>query len=185
MSREYPDGFNLTDIIREVVATASDLNRDKMIAEVAQQIKPEDRDEALRQALGPVIDTFLTKYRRHTAIRTDNDQMAEGTEGAVRDLAPRSNRSAKVASIRQYGDYWRRALQEPYAVDVRGSRKRLADLSRDDLLFNIRTREDLARRAAAKALQLRGLLDLVTRHGVARVGDLPEAVLAETLVRAA
>jgi hypothetical protein len=184
MSREYPDDFNLTDIIREVVDTASDLNLDKLVAEVAQQIKPEDRDEALRQALGPAIDRFITKYRRHTAIRTDNNRTAEGTEGVVRELRARPNRSAKVDSIRQYGEYWRKALEKPYAV-APGVRKRLADLTRDDLLFNIQTREEAARRTAAKALQLRGLLDLVTRHGVARVGDLPEAVLAETLVRAA
>lgn len=52
-------------------------------------------------------------------------------------------------------------------------------------MYNIRIREEMARRSAAKALQLRGLYDLVLRHDVQRVRDLPDGVLASILSDAA
>lgn len=178
---DLPAGqFNIRALIREVSASADDLNTSKIAAEVDRRIAPEGRDEALRQALPYVVRACLQNARNRTAIRPESGASDENVR-----LLNRPPRSWKVAGLRAHGEYWRKALAERYATEGANEGKRLADLTRDDLLYNIRIREDAARRSAAKALQLRGLLDLVTRYDVAHVGDLPESVLAQTLVSVA
>lgn len=90
-----------------------------------------------------------------------------------------SARSAKVAGIRRIGEEWKRQLDALYTVAGAGHRKPLADLTRDDLLFNIANREQAAAATLAEAKRLRVLHDLVAEHDVDRVGDLPTDVLRE------
>jgi hypothetical protein len=170
-----PDEFNLHELIRQVCAETADLNLHKIANEVDARIRPENREAALRQALPRIVYEVARGPRRGTRVQDDGD-------GATELDRKRSARSSKVAGIREY---WRKALLELHSVNGVGDLKRLADLTRDDLLFNIKAREEVARRNAAKALEFRSLLDLVTRHDVERVGDLPEDVLAVTLVRSA
>lgn len=174
------EDFNLRAVIRDVCDNAVDLNLHKLVAETEARIRPEDRHAALLQALPLVVDDVIGKIRTHTRISTDAGERAGDAQDELQ--RKRSARSSKVSGIREH---WRRALLEMHSVNRSGDLKRLGDLNRDDLLFNIHAREEVARRNTAKALQFRGLLDLVTRHDVERVADLPEPVLAATLVRSA
>ena len=167
--------FNLRDLIRQVCEASVDLNVQKIAVEVDQRIRPEDREAALQQSLPTMVYEVAHKMRGNTRIQ-------HSPAGGDELQQKRAARSPKVAAIREH---WRRALLELHSVDRAGGMKRLADLTRDDLMFNVEAREEVARKNAEKALQFRFLLDLVTRHDVATVGDLPESVLATTLVRSA
>lgn len=169
------DGFDLRALVRDVLDQADDLDLDKLVNEVDRRIEVGDRDAALRQSLPAVVRDVVRNGRSHLSIVADT-----GAQERTRPAADRPSR--KVAGIR---DYWRRALTAEFSVDNAGGIKRLAELTRADLVFNIESREKIARTNAAKAMELRGLLDLVTRHDVETVGELPESVLASTLVRAA
>lgn len=169
------DGFDLRALVRDVLDQADDLDLDKLVNEVDQRIAVGDRDTALRQALSEIVRDVVRGSRNHLSIVTST-----GARERARPVADRPSR--KVAGIR---DYWRKALMAEYSVGTPGTLKRLADLTRADLMFNIESREKIARASAAKALELRALLDLVVRHDVVTVGELPESVLAATLVWAA
>jgi hypothetical protein len=170
--------FNLQALTWELLREPGEVERSKIVAELLNRIKPADRDEALAQALPAFVSLQETKFRRRTSIEPDNVQTAERV-GDVRRLPVRSAKRERIA------EWWRHALEEKYATATPGVLKSFGDMDRDDLIFAIRSREETARRTAAKATALRGVLDLLERHEVARVRDLPEAVLAAVLVKAA
>lgn len=170
------DEFSILKLIREVYDEAGDLNIHKLVADVDARIRPENRDQALRQSLPTMVHEVVHKLRSDT-------RMGSQTGAESDDLArKRAARSPKVAGIREY---WRQALLAAHSVNRSGDLKRLGDMNRVDLLFNVQAREEAARHNAAKALEFRSLLDLVTRHNAETVGDLPENVLSATLARSA
>lgn len=169
------DAFSLTALIAQVCDESDVVNVEKTAHEVATRIRPADVRTALDQALPVVVRHWITGPRRATQIRATADG-----EAAV--LTPQPGRSWKRDGVREH---WRKALTEKFSIDRKGNVVPLAELNRVQVQFNIDTREEFARRASARALQLRGLLDLMVRHDVHRVGDLPESVLAAVLVRAA
>jgi hypothetical protein len=130
----------------------------------------------------------LRSTRKNTAIRPSNaapEQASTAPPPKTAPLAPVRHlpaRSSKVAGIREY---WRKALAEWYSTDGKGGRAMLASLNREQLMFNINRREVQARHCMAQAVQLRGLFDVMVRHEVQHVGELPEAVLAQILTPAA
>lgn len=172
------DEFNLRALVRDVCDEQSgELSNDKIAHEVLDRISPDDYVDALRQSLRFAVMEITHGWRLRTTIRaTDAD------ESTVVPIGPRPSR--KVQAIRAAGDVWRKSLEERYAIG-NGVTAPLGDLTRDQLLLNIKVREEQARSSAAKALQLRGLHDLCERHDVARVRDLPEQVLASILTRSA
>lgn len=176
--------FNLRALTLGLLRSASEVDQSKVAAELLGVIEPRDREAALAQALPAYVRHQVLQLRKNTAIRAEDARTAEVvTASAGRGkLRPLPTRSAKRERIAQW---WRRALEEKYATATPGIVKSLGDMGRDDLLFAIQSRERYAQRTAAKALELRGLLDLLERHEVARVRDLPEAVLSAVLVQAA
>lgn len=173
--------FSLNALIRRVAFSASSANVEKVADEVMRLIPVEDRDEALRQALTTVVRHELCTTRRSTTLAVGNAAGHGETTGPIPHghRPQRPGRSWKRDGIREY---WRKALTEKYSIDRNGNTVALADLTREQVLFNIAAREKLAATTAARALQLRGVLELMERHDVARVGDLPESVLAAILV---
>jgi hypothetical protein len=169
------DAFSLTALIAEVCDESDVVNVEKVAHEVATRIRPADIRTALDQALVVVVRHWLTGPRRSTQICTT-------AEGEAEVLTPRPGRSWKRDGVREH---WRRALTEKYSIDRKGNAVPLAELNRAQVQFNIDSREEFARRASARASQLRGLLELMVRHDVNRVGDLPESVLSAVLVSAA
>ncbi|MGD9749691.1 MAG: hypothetical protein AB7W59_01730 [Acidimicrobiia bacterium] len=160
------------------------INVEKVATEVQHRVPAADRDDALAQALTYMVRHVVARGRVSTEIRAENATAYETVQHAPAEspAAPKVGRSWKRDGIREY---WRRALTERYSIDRNGNLLPLGKLSREQVQFNIVAREEQARRSSAKALQLRGLLDLMVRHDVDQVADLPEQVLASILVRAA
>jgi hypothetical protein len=154
--------------LRKMIRTAIDeapsrYEIDDVTETVLGRIAKADRGEALRVALRELVRQ-VSGQTRH---------LAPATEAAP----PKTGRSWKVTAIREQ---WKRALEESYTVGD-GQRARLAELTREELLLNVREREQMAAANLAAAARLQRLADLLAEHSVARVGDLPEDVLRDVL----
>lgn len=174
------DEFDLRTLTWGLLGRSGEIERSKIVAELLREIEPGDRESALEQALPAYVALQETKYRRDTEICASAASAAEDVK--VGKLHPLPQRSAKRERI---AGWWRRALEEKYTTATPGVLKSLGDMDRNDLLFAIQTREEAAARTRARALALRGLLDLMERHEVSRVRELPESVLSAVLVKAA
>lgn len=163
------DRFDLRALIREVCNTSTMTDPASIAKEVGRRIGRNQQADALDQALPLVVQHVISRYR---AISVPQQR-----------TAPAPNRSRKVASIRET---WRRMLRDRIAVGPAvGDWKFLGDCTADDLAYAAAIREDHARRNAARAEQLRQLVDLLVEHGVETVGQLPDQVLAARLEAAA
>jgi hypothetical protein len=163
------DGFDLRALVREVCSTSTIADPATIAKEVARRIGRNQQATALDQAL-PVVVQHVISRGRSAVIPQQR-------------AAPTSNRSRKVASIRET---WRRMLRDRIAVGPAVSDwKFLGDCNADDLAYAAAIREDHARRNAARAEQLRQLADLLAEHRVDTVAQLPEPVLSASLEEAA
>jgi hypothetical protein len=162
------DGFDLRALIREVCDNSTMTDPATIAKEVGRRIGRNQQRDALEQAL-PVVVQHVISRRQPIAVPEQR--------------APTSNRSRKVASIRET---WRRMLRDRIAVGPElGDWKFLGDCTADDLAYAAAIREEHARRNAARAQQLRDLADRLAEHGVTTVSDLPEPVLSASLQEAA
>lgn len=167
--------FDLRALVRDVCATSMIADPTMLAKEVNRRIKRTQRDAALEQSLRIFVQHFVSLNRNSSGVQSGN--------GDQRRVDAGGSTSRKVAGIR---DSWRRMLQDRISVGADSSDwKFLRDCTALDLDYAATLREDHARRNAARAKQLRELAELLTAHGVATVGQLPEGILAPALSEAA
>lgn len=196
--------FSLRQLVRDVLASSTLADPHALATEVLRRIDDGD----LRNALGQVLASMVREEIRASrnggipvlatgALRPNARQdgprltlhsqpqvMAEQPGGIPRPVvkaapAPsvRPARSAKVAAIRASAPKW---LSDRLNTGADPSEwKRIGDCSFSDLMFAAGQRRDQAARTSAKAEHLERLAELLRVHGVDRVRDLPESLLAE------
>lgn len=191
--------FNLRHLVREVLDNSTLNDPHAIAAEVGRRIDDGDLRTALEQCLAHIVREEIRSSRNgglpYLAAPADGRQggprltlhsqptvMTEqpgGVPGPVVKAAPgrQAARSAKVAAIREAGPRWLRDRLNTGA-DPR-EWKRIGDCTFTDLMFAAGQRRDQAARTSAAAERLEALAELVRAHGVDRVRDLPESVLAE------
>lgn len=178
--------FILSRLIMQISAESQLADPGLIVDEVMRRILPGQRQEALRQALVLVVPTLVTRTRSPLPlfVRPPSPVPTHGadyteTSGAGQRPAAAHRPSWKVTGIREA---WQRALQNRIKVGAGESDwKFLSDCTRSDLAHAAAIREELARRNTDNAAQYRKLAELVTKHGVDTVGQLPDAVLSQTL----
>jgi hypothetical protein len=199
--------FNLRHLVREVLNTSTLTDPHAIAEEVARRVDDGDLRTALGQCLSHLVreeirssrngglpsvsSTFTTsapplprQAGPRLTLHTQPQQtvMTESPGAVPRPVikvppARRPGRSAKVAAIRESGPKWLRDRLNTGA-DPR-EWKRIGDCSFTDLMFAAAQRRDQAARTSAAAERLERLAELVQAHGVDRVRDLPESVLAQ------
>lgn len=168
-------GFDLHALIHEVAAeSAADL--EAVTKEVRRRIPPEAIEDALDQALPGLV------YRvARTGTAPSRRQLDPHTPFA-RGGASRPARSSKVAALRSYP--WGRELRQWVSVGA-DSFKFFGDCTADDLTYAAATRFRLAETNRARGEHMETAREMLTRHGVERVRDLPGDALADLFGRAA
>lgn len=161
--------FNLRALVREVVANSTMNDPGDLAAEVARRIQPDDMETALQQSLRVFVRQILSEQRPHI-IAPPTSPVVSSRFGSV---APATNRSAKVAAIR---DGWQRHLRARYHVGD-GEWAQLGDCGREQLDFISTFLDEQAAQKQAKARSIRRLAEAVTEHDVNRVRDLPADLL--------
>lgn len=169
-----PEAFSLRDTIREVVAEQSTTNPGEMARMVMARIPREHVVAALASCLTRTITDMLGDQHRRAM-----DELESARRSPVRPQVG----SSKVAGYQALGEKWRTALDT--LLPTADGRKRLADCTRDDLMFAAEQRRELAAANMAAAARYESYAALLATHSVLRMGDLPETVLAEELQAAA
>lgn len=137
-----------------------------------------------REIAGKVAENVPQKHLRSVLAATLQEFVRQELQKARRPLspvasAPRSGRSAKVSAIR---DGWRKTLAGQFHVG-NSEWQVLADCSYENVQFLAAERHEHARRTAAAGAMFDALAEAMKAHGVDRVGDLPESVLASILTQ--
>jgi hypothetical protein len=168
--------FNLRALIRDVCDNSTIADPQMLAKEVNRRIKRGERDAALEQALPVLVQHTISLSRSRTSPgHSGTDTQTSGAGGF--------NPSRKVARIRET---WKRMLRDRINIGPElGDWKFLADCTAIDLSYAAAIREDHAKRNVTRAAQYRNLAELLTKHGVRTVAELPETVLAPTLGDAA
>lgn len=173
------DEFNLRALIREVADTSTIADPDTLAKEVASRIGRNHVRAALEQALPSLVQAMLSRQRGSFVV--PGDQMRVGPQGLDVAGAPTPNRSRKVQGIRSM---WAAQLRERICVGPK-TYKFFGDCTFEDLTTAAATREEHARQNAQSAFRLHSLADLVRRHGVKTVRELPDSILSDALSDAA
>lgn len=160
------DTFSLRHVVHDVL-TETDLADPSDVANAVLARIPEDLSRvALAQALRGYVRQVIGQARM-TRPEQDTEQKPTG-------------RSWKRDALREG---WRDRLHD--RTHVENGWKLLAECTYEDLLAAAAERRDLAERNLASAQQYEKWASLVSEYGVETFGDLPAAVLAEALGRAA
>jgi len=196
--------FSLRRLVRDVLASSELTDPHALADEILARIADEDLRPALGQVLASMVREEIRERRNKHAValpspavlttppvasaprltlHSQPQVMAETPGPAPRPVikhvpppARQSARSAKVAAIRAAAPKW---LEDRYCVGSGDDDwKFLGDCGFADLMFAATQRREQAARTSAAAERLEGLAELVRSHGVDRVRDLPEAVLA-------
>lgn len=161
---------SLRTLIRDTIADADSADPVEIAEVVADRVPARQRRDALAYCLAPLVADMLREQHNRAM---DDLSRARRTPTA----------SAKVAAFQSLGDAWRRALDT--FLPTADGRKRLADCTRDDLLFAARVRRDQAAASVAHAENYEAWAAVMKKHRVMHMGDLPEHVLATYLDNAA
>lgn len=167
----------------EAVVMDSDLASPREIAEkVAGEVPVGELRAVLAATLTSYVRTYLGQRRNaNPALSPTATHEYAGTGNDRRPRALPVARSRKVTSIREA---WRAALRDRICVGE-GQWQTLGQCSYGQLMYAAAERQTQANRNTAKAEQFRALAEKLKAHGVARVSDLPTAVLADVLPKAA
>jgi hypothetical protein len=154
---------NLRALIRDIAENSSLRGPREIAAKVAENIPAKQVRAALAEALVAYVREELTRAR--------------ATSAPVLPGNVNSARSSKVAAIR---DAWRRTLAGQFHVGA-GVWQRLADCSREQVMFLAAERREMAERNAAAADMFDRLGAAMRKRHAKVVADLSEPVLAELL----
>lgn len=167
--------FDLRALIHEVAAEfPADL--EAVAKEVRRRIPLEATEDALDQAL-PSIVYRVARTGTGPIQRSSDSQMANDRAGAAKP-----SRSSKVAALRAYP--WERELRQWVSVGA-DQFKFFGDCTVDDLTYAAETRFRLADATRARGEHMMTAREMLARHGVERVRDLPSDALSELFGRAA
>lgn len=190
--------FNLRHLVREVLDNSTLNDPHAVAAEVARRIEDGDLRAALKQCLAHLVREEIRSSRNgglpalatpdvrqapprltlHRQPEATTEQVGSSPRPTVKAAPAKPPvRSAKVAAIREAGPKWLRDRLNTGA-DPR-EWKRIGDCTFTDLMFAVAQRREQAARTSAAAERLEALAELVRAHGVERVRDLPEPVLAQ------
>jgi len=179
MPTKTETSFVLSRLVHAVSAESQLADPGLIVDEVMQRIRPGERQEALRQALVLVVPMIVTRTRSPLPPFVHPSPADHQETPAPRPQPAPPRPSWKVTGIREA---WQRALQNRIKVGTgENDWKFLSQCTSADLTHAASIREELARRNADRASQYRQLADLVTSYGVDTVGQLPDAVLSQTL----
>lgn len=151
--------FSLRRRVLDSLAVSDDPDIGHVAEQVLSGLSPVERDEALRQALRPFVQTVNAESRMRRP-----------------GPAPKPNRSRKVEAIREAHQKF---LHE--RVHVGGVYKFRAELTVDDCLFAARERRELAEQNIARAVEFEAFAKALADSGVDTVGQLPQKVIRELM----
>lgn len=209
MSRAHtPDAtdFNLRHLIREVLNTSTMSDPHAIAPEVLRRIEAADLRAALRECLPSLVREMIRSSRNggfggsveraptapmpssssprltlHTSAETPEVMSEHPGSGPMASVGHppvrKPGRSAKVAAIRASGPKWLADRINTCANPREW--KRVGDCGFEDLMFAAGQRREIAARTSAKAERYERLAELVRKHKVNRVRDLPASVLAQ------
>lgn len=158
--------FNLHRLAREVVNATSEESAHEMVKQLRLRIPAEKTEDALTQALYPVIHEAI-KATRHAA--ADDEPSATAPNGSGKPQG--STRAHRVKEM------WRRELEARYSIDGAGTERMIINMNVLDLQHVIRTMSQQIDGIMRNRDRLSRLLAEVNAAGVIRVRDLPDASL--------
>lgn len=164
--------FNLRHLVQSVCDTSTLTDPDALAKEVLSQIAKEDEHAALEQAIGTIVRKFVSADQRKPLISPGGQGEAD-SQG--RGAAGGSNRSRKVAAIR---NNWQTQLSARVNVGAR-EWKFFGDCTLDDLNFMATHRRQLAASNFRIAKNLDSLGQLLIKHSVSTVREIPEGDAVE------
>lgn len=156
--------FSLPALVREVIATTDLTSPRDVAAKVAESVPSRELRGALAEALASYV-----------RVEFHRDRPPLSTAPTV----PTANRSAKVASIRQHAESWRRTLQS--RLCAAGEWLLLKDCSYEHLTVLATERRRAAAENVAAAEMYERFAEAVESAGVDRFGDLPDETLRALL----
>jgi hypothetical protein len=166
--------FSLYSFITEVRKEYPTLGPNELTDEVLAALPPEHERAALEQSLRHTVSAAITKTTTNRPFLVPQ-----------RDKQPErdSSRSWKTAASR---GRWERFLEEPFHI-APGTTRWIAfgDCTVDDLVQGSQSRRVAAQNLISSASAIEEWTELLVRHGVRRVRELPQSVLRERLERAA
>jgi len=168
------DAFHLRPFIREILEHASEADP-RSIANIAiEKIADEDLRSALGAALPDYVRLVISTERMRVLRPAPDVHGAAELAGQPRGTG---HRSWKVRGLQDYGE----ALRQRIHIGLKPQDwKPLGDCDAADLRAAADERLVAAARTQATAAYYADLAELLTRHAVAKVRELPANVLAET-----
>jgi hypothetical protein len=153
--------FSLRKLCREVWEELGGCDYHVLAKEAQRRIKAADREAALSEALVEYSRVFSIGLRPSSSRRPAKSAGQRN-----------SGRSAKVAGIRRA---WPQLRATYFTND---GQKPLGDCSMTDVIFIAENLDKKARENQRKAAWMRDVAGAMKTHKAARVGDLPDDVLA-------
>ncbi len=166
--------FNLTALVRGIVAESESTDLGVLADEVFDAIDPRDYGPALRACLRATVREEFRQERRRALAGAD-DEESEPVQPPVAQ-PPDPVLSAKVRAIRSV-----RALLEMRVNLGEDQHKHLGDCTVADLSTAAQLMRVQAARSARRANQYDNLAVLLNRHQGRRVSDLPGELLLEAV----
>ena len=166
MSAAQRPEFSLRKLATEIWSEMGGCEYHVLAKELARRIRPADREAALGEALVQWAYLFNTTVGHASPPGTGQGEGGAGQQN--------SGRSRKVAAIREE---WRRRMTRH--ISTADGQKAIGDCTAEDLVFNAQVLETLATANQRKAAWERRLATAVEEHGVEKVRELPDDVLAE------
>lgn len=152
--------FSLGRLVYRAVKETSLVDPSEVAQAIFDQIDESDHDAALLQALRTIARIEMASQREIVALPD-----LQGT--------PKAGRS-RAAAVREW---WSGLLAEPER-NAAGKWVALGDFTAADLLAAADLRLKLARENEVKALQYKAFADLMAKHDVKRLRDVPRRELA-------
>ena len=167
--------FDLNRLIKDVCDNSSLTDADALTKEVLARIAEVDGRVALEQAMPVVVRRFLSRDHRPLAFpRTPSGDHGVGdTQCTTAAGGPTPFHSRKVHSIRTQ---WRNQLKARVNVGYK-EWKFFGDCVRPEVDFLVAHRRELAASNIAAADYLETISQLMVKHGVEFVRELPEDVV--------
>lgn len=163
--------FDIRALIIEVDAATECPRTSVIAAKVLEAIPPQHYRDALAALLPIAVTQVLSQRRPRISLGGQNGLDTQVDEAAGAFV------SRKVAQINSYD--WRKALH--CTIVTAYGKQRLGECSVADLEYTAAYRDQLADANRAQADNYRGLAKILIEHGVDKVRQLPEAVLAQVL----
>jgi hypothetical protein len=146
----------LNKLIQDIAAKHPEADNATVVNLVADETSSRELRDYYRMALLPVVTAMFGARRRDAFLPTDSPNVNVGD-------------SAKVEQRRQFD--WNRLLEQ--RVGVQGGDKAIGDCDLEDLQYAATYRRNLAKGNLAQAENFDRLANLLEKHRVSTVRELP------------